>query len=104
MPGKCRPSLMAKTLGNVMTANLSYTDKRCVQAVFERFRTDEQIVDKIASYLEREENWLRLKHQCWMIDDRSDELRELLHEALKGEEKTDETADVRNLLLECVCR
>ena len=41
------------------------------------------LVDKIASYLEREENWVRLKHRCWLIGDRSDELRELLTEALK---------------------
>ena len=44
------------------------------------------LVDKIASYLEREENWARLKHRCWLIGDRSDELRELLHEALKDGE------------------
>lgn len=37
MPGKCRPSLMAKTLDNVMRSNLSKTDKACIKAVFERF-------------------------------------------------------------------
>lgn len=44
------------------------------------------LVDKIASYLEQEENWARLKHRCWLIGGRSDELRELLYEALKGGE------------------
>ena len=36
MPGKCRPSLRAKTLENVMRSNLSTTDKECIKAVFER--------------------------------------------------------------------
>ncbi len=36
MPGKCRPSLLAKTLENVMRANLSQTDKDCIKAVFEK--------------------------------------------------------------------
>lgn len=37
MPGKCRPSLRAKTLYNVMRSDLSETDKQCIKAVFERF-------------------------------------------------------------------
>lgn len=36
MPGKCRPSLRAKTLENVMCSNLSITDKECIKAAFER--------------------------------------------------------------------
>lgn len=36
MPGKCRPSLRAKTLDNVMRSNLSTTDKECIKGVFER--------------------------------------------------------------------
>lgn len=35
MPGKCRPSLRAKTLENVMRSNLSVTDKECIKAVFD---------------------------------------------------------------------
>ncbi len=35
MPGKCRPSLRAKTLDNVMRSNLSTTDKECIKAVFD---------------------------------------------------------------------
>lgn len=35
MPGKCRPSLRAKTLENVMRSNLSTTDKECIKAVFD---------------------------------------------------------------------
>ena len=35
MPGKCRPSLRAKTLENVMRSNLSVTDKECIKAAFD---------------------------------------------------------------------
>ena len=42
---------------------------------------NEILVDKIASFLEREENWFKLKHS-WLINDKSDDLRELLHKAL----------------------
>ena len=35
MAGKCRPSLRAKTLDNVMRSNLSVTDKECIKAVFD---------------------------------------------------------------------
>ena len=37
MSGKCRPSLLKKTLENVKRSNLSQADKDCIQAVFERF-------------------------------------------------------------------
>lgn len=37
MPGKCRPSLMPKTLANAMFSNLSTTDKECIKAVFEKY-------------------------------------------------------------------
>ena len=47
------------------------------------------LVDKIAGYLEQEENWARLKHRCWLIGDRSDELRALLYEALKDGDADD---------------
>lgn len=40
------------------------------------------LVDKIASYLEQEENWGMLKHDCWLIDGKSDELRALLYKAI----------------------
>lgn len=45
MPGKCRPSLRAKTLENVKRCNLSQTDKDCIQAVFERF-IPKKVVEK----------------------------------------------------------
>ena len=41
-----------------------------------------ELVDKIASYFEREENWRALKN-CWLENDRSNDLRNLLHKALK---------------------
>ena len=40
------------------------------------------LVDKIASFFEREENWRALKN-CWLENDRSNDLRNLLHKALK---------------------
>jgi hypothetical protein len=41
------------------------------------------LVDKIASFFEEEENWKALKN-CWLENDKSNDLRKLLHEALKG--------------------
>lgn len=41
------------------------------------------LVDKIASFFEEEENWKALKN-CWIENDKSDDLRRLLHKALKG--------------------
>ena len=43
---------------------------------------DNELVDKIASFFEREENWRALKN-CWLENDRSNDLRNLLHKALK---------------------
>ena len=40
------------------------------------------LVDKIASFFEREENWSMLKG-CWLENDKSNCFRKLLHEALK---------------------
>ena len=47
----------------------------------ERLRPQGDLVDKIASFLEQDENWEALK-TCWLIDGRSDDLRNLLHVAL----------------------
>ena len=41
-----------------------------------------ELVDRIASFFEREENWRALKN-CWLENDRSNDLRNLLHKALK---------------------
>lgn len=41
------------------------------------------LVNKIASFFEEEENWKALKN-CWLENDKSDDLRKLLHKALKG--------------------
>ena len=40
------------------------------------------LVDKIASFFEREENWSMLKG-CWLENGKSNCFRKLLHEALK---------------------
>ena len=39
------------------------------------------LVDKIASFFEKEENWKALKN-CWIENDRSDDLRKLLNKAI----------------------
>ena len=41
-------------------------------------------IDKIAAFLEQEENWQALK-ECWWIDGRSDDLRRLLKKAMMEE-------------------
>lgn len=43
---------------------------------------NDELVDKIASFFETEENWIELKLAC-KINDRSEALRNLLREALK---------------------
>lgn len=45
-------------------------------------KEDDKLVDKIASFFETEENWKALKN-CWLENDRSDDLRRLLAKALK---------------------
>lgn len=42
----------------------------------------DDFVDKIASFFEEEENWKALKN-CWLENDRSDDLRRLLRKAIK---------------------
>lgn len=44
--------------------------------------THDELVDKIASFFEKEENWKQLK-TCWLEDDHSGDLRKMLFEALK---------------------
>lgn len=44
MSGKARPSLMRKTLGNVMLSDLSVTDKECIATVFNRYSERVEIV------------------------------------------------------------
>ena len=41
------------------------------------------IVDKIASFFEHEDNWHKLK-SCWLEDGRSEDLRKLLKQALES--------------------
>ena len=45
------------------------------------FNKDE-LVDKIANFFEKEENWRALK-DCWFVNGRSNDLRRLLYEAIK---------------------
>lgn len=42
----------------------------------------EMLVDKIASFFEKDTNWKALK-SCWLIDGKSEDFRELLHKAIK---------------------
>jgi hypothetical protein len=46
----------------------------------------EMLVDKIASFLERDENWIDLIG-AWKVNDKSETLRRLLREALKSDFK-----------------
>lgn len=43
---------------------------------------EDELVDKIASFFEREANWKALKN-CWLENDKSDDLRRLLRKAIK---------------------
>lgn len=43
----------------------------------------EQLFESVVAYLERPENWIKLK-DCYLINDRSDDLRKLLTEALRN--------------------
>lgn len=80
-------------LNSIEESNVIVTKKDAINfakiALYEDVRTVNpeilfpDLVDKIASFFEQEENWARLKHRCWLIGDRSDELRELLYDALK---------------------
>lgn len=42
-----------------------------------------EVVDKIAGFLEQEDNWHKLK-SCWLENDRSEDLRKLLTQALEA--------------------
>lgn len=44
--------------------------------------TKNDLIDKIASFLEKQENWRALK-ACWIIDGHSEDLRQLLQKALE---------------------
>lgn len=43
---------------------------------------EKELIDKIANFLEREENWSTLK-RCWLENGRSEDLRKLLVKAIK---------------------
>ena len=61
MAGKCRPSLLPKTLENVMRSNLSKTDKECIKAVFDKHRPNGRWVT--------DENGVTYCEKCRHIDD-----------------------------------
>lgn len=48
----------------------------------EIYFSKDELVDKIANFFEREENWRELK-RCWLEDGRSNDLRSLLYKAIK---------------------
>jgi hypothetical protein len=50
----------------------------CMEIYFNK----DELVDKIARFFEKEENWSKLK-QCWLEDGRSNDLRSLLYNAIK---------------------
>ena len=48
----------------------------------EIYFSKDELVDKIANFFEKEENWRALKN-CWLENDRSEDLRSLLYKAIK---------------------
>lgn len=48
-----------------------------------RKQSEEELIDKIATYFEKEENWDELKHGVWLACGRSHELRRMLRESLR---------------------
>lgn len=61
-------------------------DKQCLNCYKnELARANEShTIDKIASFLEKEENWRALK-SCWLVNGRSEDLRSLLRRAIDEE-------------------
>lgn len=45
----------------------------------------DQLVDKVASYFERNDKHWHQLHTCWIVNGRSDDLRALLREALNDD-------------------
>ena len=43
----------------------------------------EDLIDKIASYFEEDENWRRLKRDTWLMNGRSNDFRRMLRESLR---------------------
>lgn len=48
-----------------------------------RKQSEEELVDKIATYFEKAENWYEIKHGIWLTCGRSPELRRMLRESLR---------------------
>ena len=69
----------AEAIWECITANRNLVKEMTT----EYFNRNEGLVDKIATFLEREENWIALKH-CWIYSGRSEDLRKLLRQALQG--------------------
>ena len=47
-------------------------------------KTNEELIDKIASFFEKEDNWHALK-KCWLEYGRSNDLRRLLCKAINND-------------------
>lgn len=47
-------------------------------------KTNEELIDKIASFFEKEDNWHALK-ECWLENGRSNDLRRLLCKAINDD-------------------
>ena len=72
------------TLNWVQTSYIDWNFMRGLKQDLEEFVeiAQAELVDKIANFFEKEENWRALKN-CWLENGRSDDLRRLLHKALK---------------------
>ena len=66
---------------------LRWTNKQFIKAEKEKRRelwskAENELVDKIANFFERKENWRALK-DCWIENGMSNDLRNLLNKAIK---------------------
>lgn len=52
-----------------------------IQNYLARCENNNDLIDKVASFFEREDNWKALKN-CWIEDNKSDDLRTLLRKAI----------------------
>lgn len=62
MSGKTRPSLRKKCLQNVLRSDLSWTDKDCIAAVFEKFETMAEV--KHGAWVEIDDLLMDIVYQC----------------------------------------
>ena len=69
------------------TARMCESVKEQAEALYNagyRKQNDEELIDKIATYFEEEENWERLMRGTWNVCGNSVQLRDMLRDAICG--------------------